>query len=128
MLLGGDYTEGVKGVGIVNGMEVLQAFDVAQDCKSGLKRFRQWLDGFDPDDLAKHKKDKNGSAALTKEQIFHKKHHTARTRWIAPKHFPDDKVLNAYLNPVSDNSEERFSWGVPDLAGLEKFLFSHFRI
>jgi len=26
MLLGADYTEGVKGVGIVNGMEILQAF------------------------------------------------------------------------------------------------------
>ena len=80
MLLGGDYTEGVKGVGIVNGMEVLQAFDVAHDCKSGLKRFRQWLDGFDPNDLTKLEKNNDDTTALTKEQIFHKKHHTARTR------------------------------------------------
>ena len=45
MLLGGDYTEGVKGVGIVNGMEILDAFDVADGLQAGLVRFRDWLDG-----------------------------------------------------------------------------------
>ena len=126
MLLGGDYTEGVKGVGIVNGMEVLQAFDVAQGCEAGLKRFRKWLDGFDPNDLAKKSKDQESVELRSeKEQVFHRKHHTARTRWIAPKHFPDTKVLNAYLNPVVDNSTERFTWGVPDLDGLIAFCHSH---
>ena len=28
MLLGGDYTDGVKAVGIVNGMEIMRAFDI----------------------------------------------------------------------------------------------------
>jgi 5'-3' exonuclease len=129
MLLGGDYTEGVRGVGIVNGMEVLQAFDVAQDCEAGLKRFRKWLDGFDPNDLTKKNLNNNetfedatgGIIRSEKEQLFHRKHHTARTRWIAPKHFPDAKVLNAYLNPVVDISTERFSWGIPDLDGLIAF-------
>eukprot|EP00957_Ditylum_brightwellii_P204349 15338840-Ditylum_brightwellii.AAC.1 len=44
MLLGGDYTEGVKGVGIVNGMEILQTFSVSADVKLGLTKFRKWLD------------------------------------------------------------------------------------
>jgi DNA excision repair protein ERCC-5 len=123
MLLGGDYTEGVKGVGIVNGMEILQAFDVAKDCKSGLTRFRQWLDGFDPMGLVnrKSKEKDDDDIALSKEEIFHKKHQSARTRWIAPKTFPDVKVLTAYLNPVVDTSNERFSWGVPELDGLVEF-------
>jgi DNA excision repair protein ERCC-5 len=134
MLLGGDYTEGVKGVGIVNGMEVLQAFDVAQDCEAGLKRFRKWLDGFDPNDLTKKNLNTNeeksedaagGIIRSKKEQLFHRKHHTARTRWITPKHFPDAKVLNAYLNPVVDTSTERFSWGIPDLNGLIAFCHGH---
>jgi len=128
MLLGGDYTEGVKGVGIVNGMEVLKAFDVAQNCQAGLERFRKWLDGFDPSDLAKNHFDKENPGEgmrSEKEQLFHRKHHTARTRWIAPKHFPDAKVLNAYMNPVVDTSEERFSWGVPDLDGLVAFCHGH---
>jgi len=129
MLLGGDYTEGVKGVGIVNGMEVLQAFDVEQDCKAGLIRFRKWLDGFDPKDLTKNHNSEDsqeaGNVRSDKEQVFHRKHHTARTRWIAPKHFPDAKVLNAYLNPVVDTSTERFSWGIPDLDGLIAFCHGH---
>jgi 5'-3' exonuclease len=118
MLLGGDYTEGIKGVGIVNGMEIIQTFDVSQDLNAGLARFRQWLDGFDPTDVIEIQK---GKTEMTKEHIFHRKHHTARTRWIAPKHFPDPKVLTAYLNPVVDTSKERFSWGVPDLERLIHF-------
>jgi len=127
MLLGGDYTEGVKGVGIVNGMEILQAFDVADDCEAGLTRFRKWLDGFDPLDLAKLRKSVEDTTGFStdREKLFHRKHHTARTRWVAPKHFPDVKVLNAYLNPVVDTSRERFSWGIPDLDGLTTFCHDH---
>ena len=123
MLLGGDYTEGVKGVGIVNGMEILQAFEVSQDLKKGLLEFRKWLDGFDPADALAIKKGR--AKTTTKLTLFHQSHHTARTRWIAPKYFPDEKVLTAYLNPVVDKSEDRFSWGVPDLDQLIVFLNRH---
>jgi DNA excision repair protein ERCC-5 len=125
MLLGGDYTEGVKGVGIVNGMEVVQAFDVADGVKSGLTRFRKWLDGFDPASRM-NAPDDASSSELSNEQKFHRKHRSARARWIPPKYFPDEKVLNAYLNPVVDTSEERFSWGMPDLDAL--IAFCHGRI
>jgi DNA excision repair protein ERCC-5 len=125
MLLGGDYTEGVKGVGIVNGMEVVQAFDVADGVKSGLTRFRKWLDGFDPAS-GMNAPDDASSSELSNEQKFHRKHRSARARWIPPKYFPDEKVLNAYLNPVVDTSEERFSWGMPDLDAL--ISFCHGRI
>lgn len=118
MLLGGDYTQGVRGVGIVNGMEVIHAFDVAEDINN-LKRFRQWLDGFDAIEALKKKKEQKEE--LTKEEEFHRKHRTARTRWEAPKHFPDPRVLSAYLNPVVDKSDTPFSWGVPDLDGLVSF-------
>jgi 5'-3' exonuclease len=122
MLLGGDYTEGVKGVGVVNGIEVVDAFDISKDVKKGLQDFRKWLDGFDPADALATKK---GKSEQSKENVFHKNHHTARTRWIAPKHFPDDKVLSAYLNPVVDKSEERFTFGVPDLDNLILFCNQH---
>jgi DNA excision repair protein ERCC-5 len=120
MLLGGDYTEGIKGVGIVNAMEILLAFGISEDCKAGLTRFREWLDGFDPEDLVKGGDSKNKSLGVSDD--FHRKHRTARSRWVAPKYFPDDKVMTAYWNPVVDNSEERFSWGEPDLDGLILFL------
>lgn len=122
MLLGGDYTEGVKGVGIVNGMEIVQAFDVSTDVQVGLERFRQWLDGFDPADVLDLAR---GKHAMTSEAEFHRTHHTARMRWVAPKYFPDPKVLAAYLNPVVDTSKERFSWGVPDTDRLVLFCSKH---
>jgi 5'-3' exonuclease len=53
MLLGCDYTTGVKGVGIVNAMEILDAFPAAGDktedeLLSGLRAFRDWHAQFDP--------------------------------------------------------------------------------
>lgn len=124
MLLGGDYTEGVKGVGIVNGMEIVHAFDASADAKEGLLRFRKWLDGFDPFDSVKES-DNKGEEEMTKERFFHRKHNSARARWVAPKSFPSPQVLNAYLNPVVETSEERFSWGVPDMDRLILFLNKH---
>lgn len=118
MLLGGDYTEGIKGVGIVNGMEIVDAFNVSSDLKVGLEKFRQWLDGFNPFDSLNMAE---ADVDMTKEHIFHRKHHSARTRWIAPKYFPDPKVLAAYLNPVVDVSKEKFSWGIPDVDRLILF-------
>ena len=125
MLLGGDYTEGVKGVGIVNGMEIIEAFDISQDLKIGLDKFRTWLEGFNPFDS--HQLATTGvvEGTLTKEHMFHRKHQSARTRWIVPTFFPDPKVLNAYLNPVVDNSEERFTWGIPDIDRIILFCNKH---
>jgi len=125
MLLGGDYTEGVRGVGIVNGMEILDAFDVSQDVKIGLDKFRKWLDGFDPFDVLNFVKGGTQEGTLTKERVFHRKHVSARTRWVAPKYFPDPMVLSAYLNPVVDKSPERFSWDLPDVNRLILFCNKH---
>ena len=58
-LLGSDYTEGVKGVGIVNSMEIMQAFPPVvtkspiesskeySGALEGLHKFKEWLDGYD---------------------------------------------------------------------------------
>ena len=79
MLLGSDYTEGVKGVGIVNAMEILKAFDVSDDLKEGLKNFRSWLEGFDPSDVGLAQKKTEGA---TPQEQFHAKHRSARSRWV----------------------------------------------
>eukprot|EP00252_Welwitschia_mirabilis_P021245 TRINITY_DN5382_c0_g1_i1.p1 TRINITY_DN5382_c0_g1~~TRINITY_DN5382_c0_g1_i1.p1 ORF type:complete len:1520 (-),score=430.47 TRINITY_DN5382_c0_g1_i1:9-4568(-) len=49
LLLGSDYTEGISGIGIVNAIEVVNAFPEAD----GLKKFREWLDSPDPSILDK---------------------------------------------------------------------------
>ena len=40
MFLGSDYTLGIRGVGIVNAIEIVTAFDSIQ----ALKRFKEWAD------------------------------------------------------------------------------------
>ena len=114
MLLGGDYTEGVKGVGIVNGMEILQAFPVREGVKEGLSGFRKWLDG---NDFLEGDKDLTNP----KERYFHKKHKSARLRWTVPKDFPSNKVFQAYSHPVVDNSKDKFTFGVPDHENIRSF-------
>ena len=113
MLLGGDYTEGVKGVGIVNGMEILKAFPVTSSVSDGLSSFRKWLDGFEFQD-----DDIDTNANL---QEFRRKHKTARSRWVVPKDFPAQNVLHAYSKPVVDSSQANFSWGIPDIEALRVF-------
>lgn len=108
MLLGSDYTEGVKGVGIVNAMEILDTFDVTHDLRDGLSSFKKWLDGFDPADVLGVKSIEHQKS---KESLFNSKHRTARTRWVATQNFPAENVMKAYLDPVVDKSSERFSWG-----------------
>ena len=40
LLLGSDYTTGIKGVGIVNATEIMSAFPGPD----GLQRFAEWMD------------------------------------------------------------------------------------
>jgi len=125
MLLGGDYTDGVKGVGIVNGMEILRAFPVGAEVGvvKGLTDFKKWLEGFDPtlDASGKSGVKLSQGSSLSKVEKFHVKHRSARTRWIAPKQFPSPSVFNAYSKPVVDKSKVKFTWGVPDLEGARSF-------
>ncbi|MCD9638800.1 hypothetical protein HAX54_022953 [Datura stramonium] len=44
LLLGSDYTEGVSGIGIVNAIEVVNAFPE----EDGLQKFREWVESPDP--------------------------------------------------------------------------------
>ncbi|PPD79986.1 hypothetical protein GOBAR_DD23080 [Gossypium barbadense] len=49
LLLGSDYTEGVSGIGIVNAIEVVNAFSE----EDGLHKFREWIESPDPTILGK---------------------------------------------------------------------------
>ena len=119
MLLGGDYTDGVKGVGIVNGMELLQAWpisDSADGIRDGLQAFKTWLDSFD-----EPSENINNRTTASKQWLFHKKHKSARTRWVAPADFPSQAIINAYLKPAVDKSDAQFTWAKPNLHGLQQF-------
>lgn len=44
LLLGSDYTDGIKGIGPVNGIEIVQTFCLQADSVTeGLAAFKQWM-------------------------------------------------------------------------------------
>lgn len=125
LLLGSDYTEGVKGVGIVNATEILNAFPGP----NGLEDLRQWVysDELDeapvlpqlPDDVS----DEERARVAQEYRIAHFKHAHRRIKrnWGISTTFPNRAVIEAYLQPNVDRSEAEFSWRTPDweaLAGL----------
>ncbi|CAI9262941.1 unnamed protein product [Lactuca saligna] len=139
MLLGSDYTEGISGIGIVNAVEVLNAFPE----EDGLHKFREWIESPDPSILGKvggkRAKRSNGNAGEADQnvskpdddmdmmkQIFMEKHRNVSKNWHIPSTFPSDAVISAYASPQVDKSTEPFSWGKPDLFVLRKLCFEKF--
>ncbi|XP_073140763.1 DNA repair protein UVH3 isoform X2 [Henckelia pumila] len=148
LLLGSDYTEGVSGIGIVNAMEVVNAFPE----KTGLHEFREWIESPDPTILGnfdgqggkpkgKGSKDqdilKSSSSSNAEEMscdqnikmmthIFMDKHRNVSKNWHIPSSFPSDAVISAYTSPQVDKSNELFSWGKPDLFALRKLCWEKF--
>lgn len=96
-------------------MEILDAFDMS-DVKAGLVKFKHWLEGFD---LPEQVKTLTGIRSNYTE--FHEKHKSARMRWITPAGFPAEYVIQAYMNPVVENAQERFTWGQLDMENLVLF-------
>mmetsp|Transcript_35288 Transcript_35288/g.40828 ORF Transcript_35288/g.40828 Transcript_35288/m.40828 type:complete len:116 (+) Transcript_35288:115-462(+) len=64
---------------------------------------------------------KSTPTGRTKQQRFHDKQHTTRTRLIIPAHFPAPDVLQAYTRPVVDTDATKFTWGHPDVEKLHAF-------
>ncbi|GAQ89269.1 putative Xeroderma pigmentosum group G protein [Klebsormidium nitens] len=65
-LLGSDYTEGISGIGIVNAIEVVNAFSGPD----GLSKFRDWLDA--PDEALFAAAQKNAKAREKRNQAENK--------------------------------------------------------
>nr|GMC59385.1 DNA repair protein UVH3 isoform X1 [Ipomoea batatas] len=134
MLLGSDYTEGVSGIGIVNAIEVLNAFPE----EDGLHKFREWVESPDPTILGKidgrsHAHHGNDGCILQSvdegqkiKQIFMDKHRNVSKNWHIPSSFPSDAVVSAYDTPQVDKSTEPFSWGKPDVSVLRKLCWEKF--
>ncbi|KAG8384799.1 hypothetical protein BUALT_Bualt04G0156000 [Buddleja alternifolia] len=149
LLLGSDYTEGVSGIGIVNAIEVVNAFPE----KDGLREFREWIESPDPSILGKldveegensrkrgSKKSENikegtsydqnvpesADDAKRMKQIFMNKHRNVSKNWHIPSTFPSDAVISAYVSPQVDKSTEPFGWGKPDLFVLRKLCWEKF--
>ncbi|KAI8342454.1 hypothetical protein BC941DRAFT_140769 [Chlamydoabsidia padenii] len=111
--LGSDYTPGLPGIGYVSAMEILAAFqnaddDSEQSLEGPLLRFKQWYDG--------------GVDNTDFEKKFRQKH----KHLDIPPDFPNPLVKEAYLGPMLDTSLEQFSWSPPQLDSLRLYLMKSF--
>ncbi|CAI0455650.1 unnamed protein product [Linum tenue] len=146
LLLGSDYTEGVSGIGIVNAIEVVDAFPE----EDGLQKFREWIESPDPTILGKldgkprSSGKKQGSKVADSKldpsdkdtapmdgideikQIFMDKHRNVSKNWYIPSSFPSEAVISAYWSPQVDKSTEPFTWGKPDLHLLQRLCWERF--
>ena len=109
LLLGSDYTVGVKGIGPVNGTECVQTF---YDLK-GLKRFKEWTDKgsfqdkkemeIEVREYHKNRSDNVSKAQKTEEILneieYKKKHLEMIKHWEFPSGFPSRDVAEGFLEP-----------------------------
>ncbi|MCO5592320.1 hypothetical protein L7F22_046321 [Adiantum nelumboides] len=146
LLLGSDYTEGISGIGIVNAIEVVSAFEGEE----GLQKFKDWLDA--PDFTLLEKIHQDGQKKQTRkkrvdniqnaeesddtakeelkynlrQQDFMVKHRAVSKNWNIPESFPNSMVISAYTSPQVDKSSEAFMWGRPDLEALRRLCLERF--
>ncbi|ODV84883.1 hypothetical protein CANARDRAFT_28624 [[Candida] arabinofermentans NRRL YB-2248] len=106
MLLGSDYTEGLKGIGKVTAMEILADF-------KNLTNFRDWWIEY-----------QNGNIDISKESTLRKKLRKSlnKSSLYLSTDFPDKFVNEAYMRPEVDHDKTEFKWGYPNLDRLRTFL------
>ena len=143
LLLGSDYTEGVHGVGIVNAMEIVNAFPGSGN--EGLREFQQWVysgseekrpllpdlldpvDGESAEQAAERERLNAERVAAYRKRLFKYKHRNIRSSWHVSRDFPSDAVRAGYERPNVDRSEERLSWSRPRWDDILAFLRDKFK-
>ncbi|CAH0520694.1 unnamed protein product [Peronospora belbahrii] len=140
LLLGSDYTDGVRGIGIVNATEIAASYPGIE----GLREFKKWVHEFDVGEEAqrvassgstKRKKgvkkgkgdegdDENDDE--TARERFQRSHASLRRKWELGDEFPSQHVVQAYMAPQVDRSDAQFSWSSPDVAALRNYCANAF--
>ena len=143
LLLGSDYTAGVHGIGIVNAMEIVNAFPGQGN--DGLREFRQWVysgsvekrpllpelrerqEAETAEQAAERERDNAALVQAYRKQLFKYKHRNIRTSWHVERDFPSDEVRRGYEQPTVDGSTEPLSWSRPRWDDIIAFLRDKFR-
>ncbi|KAL0021716.1 hypothetical protein WJX79_006455 [Trebouxia sp. C0005] len=121
LLLGSDYTEGVAGIGIVNAVEIVNAFPTEEL----LVNFRKWV--LTPD--AQLITALGGTEDVDPDQhirAFKHTHTGLRKNWDVPETFPNTAVIKAYKDAKVDQNKDKFTYGRPDLQLLRRFCLDKF--
>ncbi|KAJ1521062.1 hypothetical protein ONE63_002768 [Megalurothrips usitatus] len=115
LLVGSDYTTGIQGIGPVTALEIIAAFrssmesDPVQIALKGLGKFRDWWNSGRPH--------RSNHMRLLDRKLKNLKF---------AEGFPNQAVVEAYLRPAVDDSQEAFSWGALDLPALREYAKSKF--
>eukprot|EP00741_Cyanophora_paradoxa_P010850 tig00020544_g10489.t1 len=128
MLLGSDYAEGIRGIGIVNAMEVVDAF-TPPGGDEGLREFREWLETVNLDDRGDWVAPSTMNDTTDpqkKKRTFMFKHRNMKRNWVIRGQFPSSEVRAAYMQPQVDSSMAQFGWGQPDFDALKRFCHEKF--
>lgn len=104
ILLGSDYTEGIKGVGKVTAMEILSEFE-------SLANFRDWWIEY-----------QRGKIDESSETPLRRKLRRKLKNLFLSLDFPNKLIYEAYLHPEVDHDKTPFKWGYPDLEKLRTYL------
>lgn len=105
ILLGSDYTDGLKGIGKVTAMEILAEF-------KNLENFKQWWLDY-----------QNGKIDESRDTPLRKKlRKSLGKNLFLGNDFPNKLIYEAYLHPEVDHDKTEFKWGYPDLDKLRTFL------
>lgn len=99
LLLGCDFTEGVRGIGPVNATEIVRHYSGLEQ----LKLFRDWAESIKCED--------SDSELLTQFKIAHANY---RSQWIFPSDFPSPEVWATFNEPAVNTDLDPFSWVVPE--------------
>jgi len=121
LFLGSDYCTGIRGVGVVNAVEIVDAFSTVDS----LERFKEWAEKpdlwTDPEIYAVSKEEH------PKEYEYFVKHRNYKKEWELPPNFPDPRVVHAFKEPlVVKNANIEF--GSIDLPALVDFARANFNL
>ncbi|OTF71669.1 hypothetical protein BLA29_007231 [Euroglyphus maynei] len=108
MLCGTDYTLGIDGVGPVTGMEILSQFP--GESLEPLEKFSKWY------------REKINQKNVRPENPIRAK----LLRLLIPESFPNRVIFDAYHDANVDDSNEPFSWSMPQLSELRQFATERF--
>lgn len=123
LLVGSDYTTGIKGIGAVTALEILATFspkdiaDVSSSQKTSavvacLTNFYEWW------------KNSKTNTVIGNTMLHRLRNKLGNIELCGE--FPSFAVVEAYLKPTVDNSQDSFSWGVPDVESIKEFTRTEF--
>ncbi|XP_058058071.1 DNA excision repair protein ERCC-5 [Anopheles bellator] len=121
LLVGSDYTTGIHGIGAVTALEILASFPATPEqtgetsemmsMLSGLRKFRDWWQH------SRTGTTTSGTRIALKSKL---------KNIDIGESFPSSGVVEAYLQPTVDCSDEEFTWGYPDADRLRDYARQKF--